>query len=171
MSHGTLPATLHVDAPSPHVDWAAGAIELLTESRPWEDNGRPRRAGVSSFGVSGTNAHIILEQAPDLDDAVAEGSAEPAVPATVLPIVPVLVSGHDEEALQAQAGRMSETGGDVLGLAAGSARRASLAHRAVVLAAGTDDLRAGLEALRGEVSVPNVVRGVVGEGRLAVVFT
>ncbi|MEX5637559.1 type I polyketide synthase, partial [Parafrankia sp. FMc2] len=170
MSHGTLPATLHVDAPSPHVDWAAGAIELLTESRPWEDSGRPRRAGVSSFGVSGTNAHIILEQAPDLEQLSGEPAAGP-VNAAGLPVVPLLVSGRDEAALRAQAGRFQQAEGDVLELAAATVRRASLAHRAVVLAAGTDDLRAGLEALRGEVSVPNVVRGVVGEGRLAVVFT
>ncbi|MEX5637772.1 SDR family NAD(P)-dependent oxidoreductase, partial [Parafrankia sp. FMc2] len=171
MGHGTLPATLHVDAPSPHVDWAAGAIELLTESRAWEDNGRPRRAGVSSFGVSGTNAHIILEQAPDLDDAVAEGSAEPAVPATVLPIVPVLVSGHDEEALRAQAGRLRQAGSDLLAVGVASTRRAVLAQRAVVLAADGSDLDAALEALHAGASASNLVRGVAGSGRLAVVFT
>ncbi|MCX5381156.1 type I polyketide synthase [Streptomyces sp. NBC_00091] len=101
LEHGKLPKTLHVDAPSAQVDWEAGAVELLTETREWPQSGRPRRAGVSSFGVSGTNAHVILEQAPapaPVDEA--------AGPVRELPVVPVVLSGRSAAGLRAQAERL-----------------------------------------------------------------
>ncbi|MEG3632141.1 ketoacyl-synthetase C-terminal extension domain-containing protein, partial [Streptomyces poriticola] len=97
MRHGTLPRTLHVDEPSPEVDWASGAVELLTDAREWVRSGRPRRAGVSSFGVSGTNAHVVLEEA----------SEEPGPAAAAgLPAVPWLLSARSETALRAQIERL-----------------------------------------------------------------
>ncbi|WP_279617169.1 ketoacyl-synthetase C-terminal extension domain-containing protein, partial [Streptomyces regalis] len=101
MRHGLLPRTLHVDEPTPHVDWTAGAVQLLTEAREWRPEDRPRRAAVSSFGISGTNAHVILEEAPVLDSEES-GTATGDAPA------PWLLSGHNEQALRDQAGRLRE---------------------------------------------------------------
>ncbi|TGB14477.1 type I polyketide synthase [Streptomyces sp. MZ04] len=98
MHHGTVPATLHVDAPSPHIDWSSGAVELATSTRDWPETGRPRRAGVSSFGISGTNAHVILEQAPPTPDP---RQGEPPWPA-----VPWVLSAKSADALRGQAQRL-----------------------------------------------------------------
>ncbi|MFD8708789.1 type I polyketide synthase, partial [Kitasatospora sp. NPDC059648] len=100
LREGVMPKTLHVDRPSTKVDWSAGSVELLTEGRPWPEVGRPRRAAVSSFGISGTNAHVILEQAP------AEKAVE-AVEVTVDAPVPWVVSGKTEAALRDQAARLA----------------------------------------------------------------
>ncbi|MFF2026872.1 SDR family NAD(P)-dependent oxidoreductase [Streptomyces sp. NPDC058171] len=147
MRHGVLPSTLHVDEPSPHVDWASGGVELLREAREWRSEGRPRRAGVSSFGVSGTNAHIIVEEAPVEDAAAAEGVSSGS---TRLAAVPVVVSGRSDAALRAQVERLRSfvieqpdvSVADVAFSLVGS--RALLERRAVVVAAGRDELLARL---------------------------
>ncbi|KJS58473.1 type I polyketide synthase, partial [Streptomyces rubellomurinus] len=181
MRHGVLPKTLHVDAPTPHVDWTAGRVELLAEGRPWPALERPRRAAVSSFGISGTNAHVILEQAPDAAAAgpVAEG------PAGVAGVVPWVLSARTEGALRDQAGRLGQwlTGrpaaelseGELAegGLADGeiadaawslAAGRAALERRAVVWGRDGAELAAGLRAVAdGTASTaPNAVAGDAG---------
>ncbi|MFI5960502.1 SDR family NAD(P)-dependent oxidoreductase, partial [Cryptosporangium sp. NPDC051539] len=179
MRQGVLPRTLHVDAPSSHVDWAAGAVELLTSPQPWEVSGRPRRAGVSSFGISGTNAHVILEQGPEAPEP-AVAVADPAVPepdgvepagigpAGVGP-VPVVVSAKSEAALVAQASRLAsfveETGPAPRDVAMSSlVTRTVFEHRAVVLGSGSEELVTGLRSLDG-------VRGVARpRGRSVLVF-
>ncbi|MDQ7806835.1 SDR family NAD(P)-dependent oxidoreductase [Amycolatopsis sp. A133] len=163
MRHGVLPPTLHVDAPSSHVDWTAGAVELLTEAREWSP-GRPRRAGVSSFGVSGTNAHAVLEQAPDFEPALPERGATG--------VLPWVVSGRGEAALRAQAARLAavtEHPADV-GLSLATSR-SRCTHRAVVHGSTTDELSSGLAALAEGRSAPNVVVGRERPGRLAALFT
>ncbi|WP_436840484.1 type I polyketide synthase [Streptomyces flavofungini] len=171
MRHGMLPPTLHVDEPSTHVDWSAGSVELLTEAREWaeRDGGAPRRAGVSSFGVSGTNAHVIVEQAPAAEPVEPAGEVTPVTP------VPWLVSARSAEALRAQAGRLvnhlngrpeAEPADVAWSLLSG---RALHEHRAVVLGHGRDELLAGLDAVASGGS--GAVTGSVTEGRLGVVFT
>ncbi|MGW2200246.1 type I polyketide synthase, partial [Streptosporangium sp. NPDC001682] len=146
LRHGVLPRTLHVDAPSSHVDWSMGAVELLTEARGWPEAGRPRRAGVSSFGISGTNAHVILEQGPEA--AEAESRGEDRAPA--VGVVPWVVSGKTEEALRAQARRLGahlDVHGDLDPVDVGSSlvvSRSVFEHRAVVIGDGREELLAGL---------------------------
>ncbi|WP_330239524.1 type I polyketide synthase [Streptomyces sp. NBC_00525] len=191
LRHGMLPKTLHVDEPSSHVDWSAGRVRLLTETRPWErTEDRPRRAGVSAFGVSGTNAHVILEEAPaeseasEAEPADTDGAPEaPAVPVTSLPsVLPWTLSGRDAAALAAQAGRLhARIAGDVAAsdVAAGDADfayslatgRAALDHRAVVLADSRETALSGLTALIEGETHPAVVRGVAAKGRTAFLFT
>ncbi|MFJ2350152.1 type I polyketide synthase, partial [Streptomyces antimycoticus] len=163
MRHGVLPQSLHIDEPTPHVDWSAGAVALLGEQTAWPEAGRPRRAGVSSFGASGTNAHVILEQAPDTT-----GEPEPGPERIELPAIPWVFSARDEAGLQAQAVRLrafAERNSDLDSADVGwslVASRSALSHRAVVV--GVD--RAGLlGALEG-----SVVVGVPVGGGLGVVF-
>ncbi|MEU0391097.1 type I polyketide synthase, partial [Streptomyces chartreusis] len=166
LGQGVLPRTLHVGEASPHVDWSAGAVELLTEAREWPRTGdRPRRAGVSSFGISGTNAHVIVEEAP-AGEVVAREEPAPGV------VVPWVISGRSGGALAAQAGRLAEyaeTHPQVNPVDVGwslASARSVLEHRAVVLGAGgdRDELLAGLRALTA--GTPSVAAGGVRTGLL-----
>ncbi|MEV0775478.1 type I polyketide synthase [Streptomyces sp. NPDC050428] len=180
MRHGVLPRTLHVDAPSPHVDWSQGPVELLTEARPWESGERPRRAGVSSFGLSGTNAHVILEQSP-ADEPADEPDGAPEVGSAGPAAVPWPVSGASDGALRGQAARLlsllDDTDGnaaeaptpDLLGIGHSLLRgRATFDRRAVVVGTDAEQLRAGLTALVDD-DMPVRVASTTG-GKLALVF-
>ncbi|MFF4161602.1 type I polyketide synthase, partial [Streptomyces sp. NPDC001678] len=165
MRHGVLPSTLHVDEPSSKVDWSEGSVRLLTEAREWGTTGRPRRAGISSFGISGTNAHVLVEQAPSMANEE-ERDAAPVV-------VPWLLSARDENALRAQAERLLtllDAGAEhgPLDVAFSLATtRAALDHRATIVGTERDELVAGLRALaRGEAA-----NGPRTEGLLAVLFS
>ncbi|WP_067456433.1 type I polyketide synthase [Actinomadura macra] len=156
MRHGTLPRTLHADEPSPHVDWDSGAVRLLHEPVPWNQNGHPRRAAVSSFGISGTNAHVILEEPPAF---AGDEAPEPAVAPAV---TPWLISAHDETALSVRAAdlrQLAEAEPTSLALALATTRT-SFDHRAVVLGSSQDELLAGLDALAHSEESPHVVRGI-----------
>ncbi|PYC66969.1 3-ketoacyl-ACP reductase, partial [Micromonospora arborensis] len=164
LRHGTLPATLHVDEPTPHVDWTAGKVALLTAAQPWQPGERPRRAGVSSFGVSGTNAHVIVEEG---DPAAAEDPAAPEDP-DVVP-VPLVLSARSAAALRDRATALLPVLDGPAGLSAVAAAlavtRTTMEHRAVLLAAGRDEARGALRALSTADSAP------AGRGRTAFLFT
>ncbi|HWM09955.1 MAG TPA: type I polyketide synthase [Solirubrobacteraceae bacterium] len=173
LRHGVLPATLHVDEPTPHVDWDAGEVELLTEAVEWPaEEGRARRAAVSAFGISGTNAHVIVEEAPPAPGPADAGgaSADDAGIAARVGIVPWLASGRSETALRSQAGRLSgfvegRPEADVLAVGRSLAERSRFDWRAVVLGGGREDLLAGVSALAdGESSGSSVEGRVVGGG-------
>ncbi|MGW7622068.1 type I polyketide synthase [Streptomyces antimycoticus] len=159
MRHGVLPKTLHVEEPSEHVDWSAGAVSLLTEPTPWPTTGEPRRVGVSSFGVSGTNAHVILEQAPEAEAVEAAGTEGVEGP------VAWVVSGRGAEGLRAQAGRLRdfvaerpEYGAADVALSLVTTRSV-LEHRAVVVGSDRQELLAGLGAVAEKSAHPGVVVG------------
>nr|WP_241911122.1 type I polyketide synthase [Streptomyces sp. DH-12] len=180
MRHGVLPATLHAAEPTPHVDWSAGAVSLLTESRAWPETGAPRRAGVSSFGMSGTNVHVLLEQAPEPEPSEpavptrSTGSSDETAAGTEAATVPWVVSGKSSEALRAQAARLltalaDESPADV-GFSLASTR-AHLPHRAVVVGDTRAGLLDALSAVAEGRGAAGVVEGVAGEpGRVAFVF-
>ncbi|WP_238413268.1 type I polyketide synthase, partial [Saccharothrix deserti] len=166
MRHGVLPATLHADTPSGHVDWSSGAVELLRETREWPVNGHPRRAGVSSFGISGTNAHVILEEAPSVE-AEAAGD-EPAV-------TPWVLSARTPEALAGQAGRLRDFLADrpesaACDVASALLTRTAFEHRAVVIGADRAELVRRLETLAAGEPGAGVLTGQATTGGTAFVF-
>ncbi|MFJ4778924.1 type I polyketide synthase [Streptomyces sp. NPDC088762] len=170
MEHGVLPRTLHADEPSGHVDWEPGAISLLTEAREWPAGDRPRRAGISSFGISGTNAHVVIEQAP--------AAPAPVRTAPEAGAVPWIVSARSEDAVRDQAARLHAyvtENPDLTPAAIGyslATGRALLEHSAAVVATGRTALLEGLQVLARGGSAPAVVRGRADRpGKTAFLFT
>ncbi|MET8876584.1 type I polyketide synthase [Nocardia sp. NPDC004604] len=178
MRYGVLPKTLHVDAPTPHVDWSAGTVRLLQDSEPWPAGDRIRRAGVSSFGVSGTNAHLILEEAPAhpaTAPSADEGEPAPAAKPIVADVVPLLISAKSDEALRAQADRLrqwliDDPDVDVRDVAYSLATsRAQLDRRGAVVGRDRDELLAGLaDMVAGS---HGTIEGKAGSDRTALLFT
>ena len=172
MRHGVLPKTLHVDTPTPHVDWTQGAVQLLTESAPWPKGERVRRAGVSAFGVSGTNAHVVIEEAPATRPPMAGAVIDDVLPVAdfaAAGVVPWVVSGKSESALRGQAGRLLEFVGGTDELGAGDvgfslACRSVFERRGVVLSGAREELLAGLGTLAEGGVAPGVFEGVAPSG-------
>ncbi|MFE5588041.1 type I polyketide synthase, partial [Kitasatospora sp. NPDC056531] len=179
MHHGVLPRTLHVDEPTPHVDWSAGAVELLTETVSWPETGAARRSAVSSFSMSGTNAHVVLEAAPAEEPPAAarpagagDQDAERTESALALgELVPSVVSARSAEALREQAARLLEhlraqpdlAAVDVATSLLGT--RNAMEHRAALVAADREELLAGLAALAAGEDRTGLVRGAARAGR------
>ncbi|MGW6835954.1 thioester reductase domain-containing protein [Streptomyces sp. NPDC054949] len=176
MRHGVLPKTLNIDEPTPMVDWDAGAVSLLTEARPWPAGGAPRRAGVSAFGVSGTNAHVILEE-PPTEEASDEPQPAGDAPVRALPFLPWTLGAKTPDALADQARRLLElveadAGPSPLDVAYSLATgRAALEQRAAVVGADRDALLEGLRSLAAGAPDASVVRGAKAGGHTAFVFT
>jgi acyl transferase domain-containing protein/acyl carrier protein len=177
LQHDLLPATLHVDEPSPHVDWPE-SVRLLAGPVPWPANGRPRRAGISAFGISGTNAHLIVEE-PPASDSSADGAAQAREPVLNPGTLAWLVSGRTPAALQTQAGSLAArvtADPDLDAADVGwslATTRTSFECRAVVTGAGREELIAGLGAVAAGEPATGVVTGAVpagGPGRVVLVF-
>ncbi len=174
LRHQTLPVTINVDEPTPRVDWSEGAVELLTDSRPWERGDHPRRAGISSFGISGTNAHVVIEESP-ADDGE---RGEPVAP---MPAVPWVLSARTEEALRDQADRLwnhvdGRTELDTVDVGYSLATsRDVFEHRAVVVGSDREELLWALDGLSegepGAGVAQGDTRGVGGRRRVAFLFT
>jgi pimaricinolide synthase PimS1 len=161
MREGVLPKTLHVDEPSSKVDWEAGRIELLTEAREWRANGRPRRAGVSSFGASGTNAHVVLEEAPPVETAESQGEGTPVLPKPI----PLPLSAKTEPALNEMAANLAShlrenpdlDPADVAFSLATT--RSAFEHRAVALGKDREELLDSLASIAEGAESQRVARG------------
>ncbi|MFE1930514.1 SDR family NAD(P)-dependent oxidoreductase [Streptomyces sp. NPDC059474] len=170
LQHERLPKTLHIDRPSPLVDWGGGAVRLLTDPAPWPDTQGPRRAAVSSFGISGTNAHAIIEQAPVAEPAAPTSATAPLT----LTSVPLVVSGRTPEALRAQSGRLSTVLTDDADLTAVGASlalaRSAFEHRAVLLGRSAQELRTGLDALARDEPAATTTRATAGPRKVVFVF-
>lgn len=176
LRHETLPKSLYADPPTPHVDWSAGSVRLLAEPEPWAAGVRVRRAGVSSFGISGTNAHVILEEAPALP-ADAPASTAAADGGAAGRVLPLLLSGRSEPGLRDQADRLRqwliehpELDVDSIGYSL-IETRGWLERRAVVVGADRDELIAGLAGLASGTVSPAVVEGGARAGSTAFLFT
>ncbi len=175
MREEALPGTLHVDRPTPQVDWSGGEIQLLTETRPWPAAARPRRAGVSSFGISGTNAHLILEEAPPV--AEAEAPIDLRERPEAFGRIPFLLSAKSEEGLQAQAQRLHahlQENPELSPLDVALSLATTRTHfeqRAAVFGADREALLQGLDMLRAGTSGAGMARGEVGAGRTALLFS
>ncbi|MCY0950344.1 type I polyketide synthase [Streptomyces sp. H27-S2] len=169
LRHEMLPPTLHVDAPSPHVEWSAGEVRILTEAEPWPVGERPRRAGVSSFGISGTNAHVILEEAP----AVPPRPVDLPRPAAM----PLLLSARTTAALRTQARRLHDALRerpelDLTDVAVTLAlHRARLEQRAAVVGSDRETLLAALARLAADEPGPGIANGAGQTGKTAFLFT
>jgi mycoketide-CoA synthase len=181
LREGVLPKTLHVDEPSSEVDWEAGRVELLTEARKWEPNGRPRRAAVSSFGISGTNAHLILEEAPESAGMGAGGEAEQRLGASSKPSlsgpIPLVLSAKTDSALREVASRLAShlrrdpelNPVDVAYSLVTT--RSSFEHRAVALGREREELLEGLDALVAGADAAGIARGAArGQERPVFLF-
>lgn len=172
LQNGTLPRTLHLERPTPHVDWDSGAVRLLDAPVPWPGEQRTRRAGVSSFGISGTNAHVIIEQADQEEKRVKPDRDGPLDPATV----PWVVTGRSDAALRNQARRLSAYVSDRPGQRTADVGRAlattrpAFEHRAVVTGRNRDELLTGLEQLAEGVPGTGLSTGVATKERHGTVF-
>ncbi len=176
MRRGVLPRTLHVDRPSGQVDWDSGSVALLTDDAPWPRRERPRRAGVSSFGISGTNAHLIIEEPPSCEAAPSPLTMPVSADQLRLPVVPWMLSAASEQALRAQAERLcahleSDVEASAEDIAFSLSSRARLAHRAVAFGKNRQATIERLTAFGKDGSAAAVSMGVAGEGATAFLLT